>query len=144
MQRPSPMRNALVAIVVMLIGGAQLDASPRGRPTPSERAKPRPRTPPVKPAVKVQPQRVEPGTVLLRYQRVGRELLELQNVRGAFMCADLWLDFRAINLSQALTTPENRVETLDDLVDLHARIERMRGIDVSGECLTNPLADACK
>jgi hypothetical protein len=60
------------------------------------------------------------------------------------MCAELWLDFRAINLSQALTTPENRVETLDELVDLHARIERMRGIDVSGECLTNPLADACK
>jgi len=134
------MRNLLVAIVALSIGAPQLDASPPGGMTPTARAKPRPRTAPVKP----RPPRVDPGAVLVRYQRVGRELFELQNLRGAFICADLWLDFRAIKLAAALTTPENRAAALDELVVLHDRIERMKGMDVTGECLNNPLADACK
>ncbi|HSD90313.1 MAG TPA: hypothetical protein VLB44_22440 [Kofleriaceae bacterium] len=134
------MRNVLVAIVAVLLGASHVDASPPGRSAPSARVKTRPRPAPVKPKTP----RVEPAAVLLRYQRVGRELLELQNLRGAFLCTDLWLDFRAIKLSEAMSTPESRVDTLDELVYLHDRIERMKGMDVTRECLANPLAESCK
>ena len=81
--------------------------------------------------------------VLVEYQRVGRELLKLQETRGTETCRDLWKHFRGLHIEQAVQTTESRAAAFDELVELRARVERQRGIDVSAECLHNPLAASC-
>ncbi len=98
------------------------------------------------PSVRIKAPRVVPPTraaVLVDYQRVGRELMQLERLRGHRRCAELWPQFKAIQIDAAVKTSDSRVETLEELTELRDRIARLRGIEVSAECLANPLAAAC-
>ena len=93
------------------------------------------------------PAKVEVPTtvaVLIAYQRVGHDLLALQEQRGVFDCGDLMPRFRAIKLDAALATPASRTAAATTLTDLAAQIERYRGIHVEQACLDNPLAAGCQ
>jgi hypothetical protein len=92
------------------------------------------------PAKRATPTRID---VLVEYQRVGHILLQLQEARGMQICAELWKQFRGLQIDKAVLTTDERTAAFDDLTDLRARIERQRGIDISGECLANPLAAGC-
>ena len=92
------------------------------------------------PAKRPTPTRVD---ILVEYQRVGHILFQLQEMRGAQVCADLWKRFRGLQIEKAVATTDDRTAALEDLTELRARIERQRGIDISGECLANPLAAGC-
>jgi hypothetical protein len=82
--------------------------------------------------------------VMIAYQRVGHDLLALQDQRGVFDCGDLMPRFRAIKLDEALATPAARTATAATLADLAAQVERYRGIHVEQACLDNPLAAGCQ
>lgn len=80
----------------------------------------------------------------LEYQRVGRELVQLQEQRGPADCAELVQRFRMIRLDEALDTPRARRDTFAELTDLRMRAERLKGIVISSACLNNPLAADCR
>jgi len=99
------------------------------------------------------PLAIPANALLMQYQRVGRDLLLLNNERRAQSgfetadakesCAELQMTFRSIKLEEALKTPESRAATASMLAELHARIVRLRGVELSQECLNNPLAKDC-
>jgi hypothetical protein len=96
---------------------------------------------------------VAANALLVQYQRVGRDLLLLANERRAqigvevaaakLSCAELQATFRAIKIDDAVKTPQSRVATAAVLAELHTKIERLRGVALSQECLNNPLAKEC-
>lgn len=96
---------------------------------------------PAKPAKIEAPSSV---TVLVEYQRVGHDLIALQDQRGKFDCGDLLPRFRAIKLDEALATAASRTTAAAALADLATQIERLRGIHIERECLDNPLAPGCR
>ena len=81
--------------------------------------------------------------VIVDYQRVGHDLLELQEQRGFFDCGDLMPRFRAIKLEAALATPASRSATAATLAEIATKIVRLRGIQIEEACLHNPLAAGC-
>jgi len=83
-------------------------------------------------------------TVMVAYQRVGRDLLALQDQRGKFDCGDLVPRFRAIKLDDAVATPAARTAAAAELADIASQIERLRGIHLDQACLDNPLAAGCQ
>ena len=93
------------------------------------------------------------NALLTQYQRVGRDLLLLDNERRAKggaenidareSCTELQTTFRSIKLEEVVKTPESRAAAAAVLAELHARIVRLRGIELSQECLKNPLAKDC-
>jgi len=82
-------------------------------------------------------------SVIVDYQRVGHDLLELADQRGVFDIGDLMPRFRAIKLDAALATPAARIATAATLAEIATKIERLRGIKVEAQCLHNPLAAGC-
>jgi outer membrane murein-binding lipoprotein Lpp len=108
------------------------------------------------PAAKLDPVKPLPipaNALLMQYQRVGRDLLLLSNERRAqigveteaakLSCEELRATFRSININDAVKTPESRVVAAATLAELHAKIERLRGVALSQDCLNNPLAKEC-
>lgn len=93
------------------------------------------------------------NALMMQYQRVGRDLLLLNKERAAqegadkidakVSCSEMQTTFRSIKLEEALATPESRAAAAAVLAELHAKIVRMRGIELSQECLNNPLAKDC-
>lgn len=83
------------------------------------------------------------NAVMTHYQRVGREIMQLQNFRGTECTLELWKTFRAIKLEEATATKESRIATAATLQELQTRIARKKGITVKQECLDNPLAGDC-
>lgn len=77
------------------------------------------------------------------YQRIGRDILKLQDQRGFFDCGNLQQRFKAIKLETALATPASRMQLYVTLAELSLKIERMRGIKLDSACLANPLAAGC-
>jgi len=82
-------------------------------------------------------------SVTVDYQRVGRDLLKLQDQRGKFDCGDLVPQFRAIKLDEAVATPASRIATAQTLAEIATKIVRLRGIKIEADCLHNPLAEGC-
>lgn len=82
--------------------------------------------------------------IVVDYQRVGHDLLELQDQRGVLDCGDLMPRFRAIKLEQAVATQATRIATAATLAEIATKIERLRGIKVHAACLDNPLAAGCQ
>lgn len=80
--------------------------------------------------------------VLVTYQRVGRELMKLQQQRGLATTMELRDEFRAIDLD-ALTTAEARADAARQLDNLRARIERLWGIELLQQCIDNPVGSGC-
>jgi hypothetical protein len=80
----------------------------------------------------------------VEYQRVGRDILKLQDQRGYFDVGDLVPRFRAIKLDAALASTTARAILASTLTDLATKIERMRGVRVERACLDNPLASGCQ
>lgn len=93
------------------------------------------------------------NALLMQYQRVGRDLLLLNNERRARegaenidakeSCNELQTTFRSIKVEDAVKTPESRAAAAAVLAELHAKIVRLRGVELSQECLKNPLAKDC-
>jgi hypothetical protein len=81
---------------------------------------------------------------MTRYQRIGRDIIQLQNFRGTECTLELWKTFRAIKLDDATSTTANRIATAATLQELQVRIDRKRGITIRQECLDNPLASDCQ
>lgn len=84
------------------------------------------------------------NAVLMSYQRVGRDLMQLQNLRGTDCTLELWKLFRSIKLADATSTAEARLATSATLTELQQKIERRRGVTVHADCLNNPLAAGCE
>lgn len=91
------------------------------------------------------PKEVAPSAteVMTSYQRVGRDIIQLQNLRGTDCTLELWQTFRTIKLDQATATSAARIATTATLVELQHKITRRRGITIRQECLDNPLAEGC-
>lgn len=83
------------------------------------------------------------GALLIEYQRIHRDLTKLQQLRGNDATLELWPKFRAIKLAELCKTSEGRIELEVVMKELRGRIERKRGIELSAECLNNPLAASC-
>ena len=133
-------------------------AAPVPAPAPAPVAAPVPVAAPapvVKPVAKPAPAPVDkaeapapikPSTgdaLAMQYQRIGHELATLEDKRGLELCADIRESFRAIKIDDALKTAESRAEAAATLDEIHAKLERRHGIDVSKACLNNPLAKEC-
>jgi hypothetical protein len=82
--------------------------------------------------------------LMVEYQRIGRDLKKLQDLRGTDCTLDLWPRFRAIKLDDMCKTAETRLELEGMLRDLRTKIDRRHGIELSAECLNNPLAANCQ
>jgi hypothetical protein len=118
-----------------------LSAAHNKRPAAKARVAPRTLTAAAAP-VPVPP----PSTtaVLVQYQRIGRDLRLLQELRGTECTLELWPRFRAIKLDEATATAEARAQTSATLDEIQLKIERKRGIILHQECLDNPLAAECQ
>jgi len=123
---PSLIRTAVLLIAAVLAVAPQAQADVRTQ----TRAQAAPKVP-------------SAVQVIVDYQRVGHDLLELQEQRGKFDCGDLMPRFRAIKLDADLATPAGRIATAATLADISSKIERLRGVKVHAECLDNPLAAGC-
>jgi hypothetical protein len=154
-----------VAAVVMTasVAGAGPNRAAANQPAKSARVKPAKRSAKVKPVIKSfaadeQPDAIKPlpipvTALLTQYQRVGRDLLLLSNERRAqigveteaakLSCAELQATFRSIKIDEVVKTPEARVLAAAALAELHMKIERLRGVALSQDCLNNPLAKEC-
>lgn len=159
-------------VVALLVGGGMASAEPRkaqARKAPSAAKVAAVKRSPVKaapikaePAVsvgvppeammqadalvaKIDPRMPAPSAnaVMTHYQRVGREIIQLQNFRGTECTLELWKTFRAIKLEDATATKEARIATAATLQELQTKIARKKGITVKQECLDNPLAGDC-
>jgi hypothetical protein len=159
--------RAVVLVVGMSLGGTAAADAPRRAPAPQTRTGKPPIAKKVapagttvvatiatdapamvtEPAVPVAPATRAPvptaTALMVSYQRIGRELMQLQGFRGTECTLDLWPTFRAIKLDTALATPEARAQTAATLAEIASRIERKRGITIRPECLSNPLAAEC-
>ncbi len=82
--------------------------------------------------------------LLLRYQRIGRDLILLQRQRGTEAVTPLWNELRALKIQPALATPTTRATTTARLDALSAKIDRNAAITPSKACLESPLADGCR
>ncbi|HEY5950619.1 MAG TPA: hypothetical protein VIV40_34240 [Kofleriaceae bacterium] len=101
----------------------------------------------------VKPLPVSATALMTQYQRVGRDLMLLRNERLAEVgvptedvkvsCAELHATFRTIKLEDAVKTPESRLAAAALLTELHDKIERLRRVALTPECLNNPLAKDC-
>ena len=130
-----------IVVSVLLVGALASSASADIRAT-AKGSTPSEQTPPPKKPPKVS----VPTTiaVMVAYQRVGHDLLALQEQRGKFDCGDLIPRFRAIKLDDAIATPASRTTAAATLTELAAQIERYRGIHLDQACLDNPLAAGCQ
>src|SRR5260370_540124 len=73
------------------------------------------------------------AAMVRQYRRVGRDLVRVQNKRGGDLTEDLWSTYRAIHIDDALATADGRDETAATLADLHDKIERRQGVQLSRE-----------
>ena len=103
---------------------------------------------PAKPALAIKVEPVAPAptasAVMMSYQRIGRDIIQLQSFRGTECTLELWKTFRAIKLEEATATTASRIATAATLQELSVRIDRKRGITIRQECLDNPLAPECQ
>lgn len=141
------LRGALSAATVigLVFGtvGARAEVAPRRTTTTQKRSTARPKKVEPRQPVVVAPQAPTANAVLVHYQRIGRDLFRLQQLRGTECTLDLWPRFRAIKLDQDTATPEARVAMAATLTDIQHKIERKRGIIIRQECFDNPLAADC-
>jgi hypothetical protein len=95
--------------------------------------------------VKIDPRVPAPTAtaIMTHYQRVGREIMQLQSFRGTECTLELWKAFRSIKIDEATATKESRIVTAAILQDIQQKISRKKGITISQQCLDNPLADGC-
>lgn len=123
--------------------GSEKSATATSENAPST-ASEKPASTDARPRVLVTKPPPSPVTLMVQYQRVGRAILDLQDLRGAHDCSDLMPRFRAIKLDQVLATPASRATAAVTLDELAAKVERMRGIRIAKACLDNPLAAECR
>jgi hypothetical protein len=160
------MRSIGMLVVAVVLSTASVASAQRARASATQSVKSArvkaPATKATKPVPRAfkpreKPEKVAAGiptaALLTQYQRVGRELILLSKDRGAQIgvetedakaaCAEMQATFRAIKISEAVATPASRAETADLLTELHGKIERLRGIALTADCLNNPLAKDC-
>lgn len=82
--------------------------------------------------------------LIVEYQRVGHEVVLLQNLRGRDAAQELWATLHSIDLDKDLATPDGCATTALTLAELHDRIDRRRGVDISKACQDNPIANDCQ
>jgi hypothetical protein len=84
------------------------------------------------------------AALMIQYQRIGRELHKLQELRGTTCVFQLSLQFKAIKIEPSLSTVQSRTLLGATLRDMQQRIERLKGITLHKSCLDNPLAPECQ
>lgn len=99
---------------------------------------------PAAPLTMVEGKPMTAAQLMVEYQRIGRDLAKLQELRGTECTLELWPRFRAIKLDEMCKTPESRLALESELKDLRAKIDRRHGVELSAECLNNPLAANCQ
>lgn len=143
---PPAARSAPPAVATVSRADAPpVPARQRRAPAPSRTATPSPSRPPA-PRASTPPSAGEDErtALLTQYQRVGHQLIQLRNRRGAAETAELWRQFRALEIERALATPETRRKATAVLGELREKIERNKGVTLTEACLKNPLGDACR
>lgn len=154
MSRFTGFYRAVVVVGFLLAGGiASAEVAPRRLPGAQTRTAPKPAPKKLAAPKKLVGSlaKAEPATppaptanaVMMSYQRIGRDIKLLQNLRGTECTLELWTMFREIKLEEATATAVARIETADLLLDLQQKIERKRGVTMRQECLDNPLAPEC-
>jgi hypothetical protein len=139
--------RAVVVAGLLLIGNnVNADnAAPRRAPAAQTRTtKPVPKKLAATPRAEPTPPAPSANAVMTSYQRVGRDIMQLQNLRGTECTLELWKTFRTIKLDDATATKESRIATAATLHGLQVSIERRKGITIRHECLNNPLAEECQ
>ncbi len=84
------------------------------------------------------------AALMIQYQRLGRELMKLRELRGTTCTLELWTLFRALKVDGNVATAGARAMLAATLADLQLRLERTRGITIHQSCLDNPLAPECQ
>ena len=97
--------------------------------------------PPSASALMQQYQHVGHDLVLLRSERDAKIGVELADTKAS--CAEVHAEFRTIKLDDAVKTPQSRLETKLFLDQLQRKIDRLRGVALSTDCMNNPLAKDC-
>jgi hypothetical protein len=141
--RPAPpaARPAPILAPVHVAATVAPKPSPLAVPAAKPKAQKRPEKVEAQPALPKLPAEASP--VLVQYQRVGHELAALQAHRGTELTDDLWTTYRAIHIDD-LSTALGRTVVTDMLTELQDRIERRQGVQLTKECLDNPLAADCR
>jgi len=106
---------------------------------------------PAKAIVKLDPPSA--SALMQQYQHVGHDLVLLRSERDAKIgveladtkasCAEVHAEFRTIKLDDAVKTPQSRLETKLFLDQLQKKIDRLRGVALTTDCMNNPLAKDC-
>ncbi len=81
---------------------------------------------------------------LTRYQRVGRDLMQLKRRSSAPAIAEMWQKFSSLQIEHALASAKTRASASAVLDELREKIARNKGVAISDTCKSNPLADGCK
>lgn len=97
--------------------------------------------PPSASALMQQYQHVGHDLVLLRSERDAKIGVELADTKAS--CAEVHAEFRTIKLDDAVKTPQSRLETKLFLDQLQRKIDRLRGVALTTDCMNNPLAKDC-
>lgn len=82
--------------------------------------------------------------LLTRYQRVGRDLMQLRRERNNAATAEMWDQFKRLSIHHSLATAKTRASVSATLDELRVKIERNRGVAVTDACKASPLADGCR
>lgn len=112
---PKVLQTAVAPAAPIVQAAARIETAPVHAKARSVVAPARPTKPAGKPAV----QGPSSDEVIAQFQRVGHELLQLQQRSGDDATAALWPKFRAIDLDAALVTPASRKAALALLSELH-------------------------
>jgi hypothetical protein len=134
-----------VVVAGLLLIGNNVNADAPRRAPAAQRTAPTPAPKKLAATPKAEPTPAAPtaNAVMTSYQRVGRDIIQLQNLRGTECVLELWKTFRAIKLDSATATKESRIATAATLQELQVTIERRKGITIRHECLNSPLAAEC-
>lgn len=82
--------------------------------------------------------------LLTRYQRIGRDLMQLRRERNNAATAEMWNQFKGLAIHHSLATAKTRASASATLDELRAKIERNKGVAVTDACKASPLADGCR
>lgn len=140
----------VVGLFVIASGGpAVADVAPRRAPVAQNRTAVAPKAAlPKKLGATLSKEAAVPAptatAVMMSYQRIGRDIIQLQSFRGTECTLELWKTFRAIKLDDATATTASRIATAATLQELSVKIDRRRGITIPHECLDNPLTAECQ
>ncbi len=114
------------------------------KPAPTKRAPAPAAATPVAPAHASLAAPAAADELIVEYQRVGHEIVLLQRLRGTEAAADLWETLHEIDLDKGLATADGRANAALTFAELHDKIDRRRGVQISKACQDNVITADCQ